>query len=190
MLKSKIEAILFMSGEPVGAARFAKILGVKIGAVESALEELKSDYAGRGIRLIRHNDAWQLGTAPEASDAIESLVKSEFSDELSKAALEVLSIIAYKGPLTRTEIEYIRGVNSSFILRSLLLRGLIERMENPKDARSYLYRVSVDFIKHLGLENIGELPEWESFHKAPVPAPEDEKSIEADAANHNKNPAA
>ena len=92
-------------------------------------------------------------------------MKSEFNEELSRAAVETAAIIAYQGPLTRVDIEYVRGVNSSFILRSLMMRGLIERVENPKDARSYLYRISFDFLKHLGVVRIEELPQYEELHK-------------------------
>ncbi|KKW28614.1 MAG: Segregation and condensation protein B [Parcubacteria group bacterium GW2011_GWB1_52_7] len=168
-LKFKIEAMLFVSGEPMTIERIAKILGEKPANVKEALSELATDYKDRGLCIVENGQDWQFGTAAGASDVIEKLVKSEFTEELSKAAMEVLSIIAYKGPLTRAEIEYIRGVNSSYSLRNLLLRGLIERIDNPKDARSYLYRISVEFLKYLGVENCEALPEWESFRKAVIP---------------------
>ncbi|KKW22178.1 MAG: Segregation and condensation protein B [Parcubacteria group bacterium GW2011_GWA1_51_12] len=168
-LKFKIEAMLFVSGEPMTIERIAKILGEKPANVKEALSELATDYKDRGLCIVENGQDWQFGTAAGASDVIEKLVKSEFTEELSKAAMEVLSIIAYKGPLTRAEIEYIRGVNSSYSLRNLLLRGLIERIDNPKDARSYLYRISVEFLKYLGVKNREALPEWESFRKAVIP---------------------
>ncbi len=168
-LKSKIEAALFVSGEPMTIGRISKILGEKPVNIKTALAELAADYKNRGLRLVENGEEWQFGTAAEASDVVEKLIKSEFTEELSKAALEVLSIVAYKGPNTRAEIEYIRGVNSSYSLRNLLLRGLVERIDNPKDARSYLYRISVEFLKYLGVENREALPEWESLQKAAVP---------------------
>ncbi|MBI3627343.1 MAG: SMC-Scp complex subunit ScpB [Candidatus Sungbacteria bacterium] len=170
-LKSKIESILFLSGEAMTARQLEKVLQSKSKDVVQALEELESEYAGRGIRLLKNNDEWQFGTAPENSDILEDLVKGEFSAELSKAAAETLAVIAYKGPLTRAEIEYIRGVNSSYSVRNLMLRGLAERVENPKDARSYLYRVSLDMLKYLGLENREALPNFEVSAKTEIVFP-------------------
>ena len=175
-LKSKIEAMLFVSGEPMTIERMAKILGEKSANVKGALLELAADYKDRGFCIVENGQDWQFGTAAEASDIVEKLIKSEFTEELSKAALEVLSIITYKGPLTRAEIEYIRGVNSSYSLRNLLLRGLIERIDNPKDARSYLYRISVEFLKYLGVENREAMPEWGSFQKAAIPGLNNEEA--------------
>ncbi len=145
--------------------KLAKITKAKKEEVVSALEELAGDYANRGFTLIRHEDKWQLGSSPENSRYVEDLVKNEFTEELSRAALETLSIIAYKGPLTRAEVEYIRGVNSSFTLRNLLMRGLVERIDNPKDARSYLYSVGAEFLKYLGVTRIQELPHFTEFEK-------------------------
>lgn len=163
-LESQVESILLLSGEPISTDRLVKVLKATKKEIEEALRELAVHYAERGMRLISAHDAWQFGTAPENAKIIEDFVKSEFSEELSKAALETLSVIAYKGPITRGEVEYIRGVNSSFSIRNLMLRGLVERIDNPKDSRSYLYRVSIDFLKHLGLASIEELPEWQEFH--------------------------
>jgi segregation and condensation protein B len=86
---------------------------------------------------------------------------------LSKAALEVLSIIAYKGPISRAEIESIRGVNCSFTLRSLMMKGLLERIDNPKDGRGYLYKISFEFMKKLGIENIDKLPDYQELSQDP-----------------------
>ena len=93
------------------------------------------------------------------------MVKSEIQENLSKASLEVLSIVAYRGPVTRAEVEAIRGVNCSFTLRALLMRGLLGRIENPKDNRSYIYKISFDFLKKMGLERIEQLPDFETLSK-------------------------
>lgn len=159
-LKHKIESILFIIGEPVSEKKLAKILEVPQEETRKALEELRSDYANRGIVILQKEDEWQFGTSPEHAGLIEHLVKSEFTEELSRAALETLTIVAYRGPLTRHDLDFIRGVNSSFMLRNLLLRGLVERVENPKDARSYLYKISFDFLKHLGLGRVEDLPQY------------------------------
>lgn len=166
LLESKIESVLLLSGEPVSVKKLEKILKAKKKEIEEALKNLAAHYAERGIRVLRHDGEWQFGTAPEHAPLMESLVKEEFTEELSKAAAETLAVIAYKGPMTRAEIEFTRGVQSSYSIRNLMLRGLIERVENLKDGRSYLYRVSFDFLKHLGLSSIEELPNWKEFRKS------------------------
>lgn len=156
-LKSKIESLLFITGEPVSVKRLAKFLNSPEKEIESVLDELRKDYEKRGVVIMKKEDEYQFGTHPQNAKLVEELVKSELSEELTKASLETLTIIAYKGPMTRAEVEFLRGVNSSFIMRNLLLRGLVERIENPKDARSYLYKVSFDFLKYLGLTSVEEL---------------------------------
>lgn len=162
-LKSIIESLLFVYGEPISVEKLAKVTGRKKEEVERAIEELKNGLEDRGVVLIEKEDKVQLGTRPENAPYVEKLVKSDFSEELSRAALETIAIIAYKGPLSRADIEFIRGVNSSFTLRNLMLRGLIERVENPKDARAYLYKVSFEFLHYLGVSKVEELPGFEEF---------------------------
>jgi segregation and condensation protein B len=165
-LKSIIESILFISGEPVKISKIAKIAGVPKLEVENALMMLQGEYAqGRGMIILKKEDEVQMATSPENSEAVSNLVKSEIQEGLSKAALEILSIVAYRGPITRVDIEAIRGVNSSYTMRALLMRGLLERIENPKDNRSYLYKISFEFLKKLGLESVEKLPDWESLSK-------------------------
>ena len=159
-LKHIIESILFLHGESISLERLAKLTKEKKEEVRSAMTSLRADYAGRGVVLLEKNGQFQFGTNPENRALVENFLKSEFTEELTKAALETLAIVAYKGPLTRAEVEYIRGVNASFMLRGLLMRGLVERRENPKDARSYLYEISFDFLKHFGLTGKDELPQF------------------------------
>jgi segregation and condensation protein B len=159
-LSSIIETILFVHGAPMSTEALARVTKKSLAEVGEALKELKKDLAGRGIVLLEKDGEWQLGSSPENASAIEELVKNEFAQELSRSALETLAIVAYRGPIARVDIEYLRGVNSSFILRTLLMRGLVERTENPHDARSFLYRVSFDFLKHFGLTSPEELPHW------------------------------
>lgn len=167
-LKSVIESILFIYGEPMAIEKIAKISKSEKEEIMETLNELKKDYKTRGLTLLEKDGLYQLGSNPDNTKYVEELVKNEFSEELSRAAVETVAIIAYKGPLTRLEIEYIRGVNSSFIIRSLLMRGLIERIENPKDARSYLYKVGFDFLKHLGLTRLEDLPQYQEFKKSGI----------------------
>jgi segregation and condensation protein B len=164
-LKSIIESILFVSGEPVKIARLVKITEASKPEVENAIMMMKNEYAGRGLTLIQKEDEVQLATNPENATFVDDLVKSEIQENLSKAALEVLSIVAYRGPITRLEVEAIRGVNCTFTLRTLLMRGLLERVENPKDNRGFLYKVSFEFLKKLGLESINQLPDFETLSK-------------------------
>ena len=164
-LSSILESILFVHGEPLDLERLAAIAEKPADEVRAALGQLAQGYEDRGLVLVEKDGAYQLASRPAAAPYVEKLVKGEFSEELSRAALETITVVAYKGPLTRAEIEYIRGVNSSFTLRSLLMRGLVERVENPKDARSYVYQVSIDFLKHLGISRIEDLPEYEALTK-------------------------
>ena len=165
-LKSVIESLLFANGEPIKIAKLAKICAVSEEEVESAILSLKADYVqGRGLALVRITDAVQLVTNPENAEYVAQMMKSDIAENLSQASLEVLSIIAYRGPLTRAEIEEIRGVNCTFTLRSLAIRGLIDKIENGKDTRRYLYSISFDFLKKLGLESVEQLPDWERLSK-------------------------
>lgn len=162
-LKSILETILFAYGEPIAVEKLAKIAKEKKDAVISSLKELQEEYKERGLALVSHKNSWQMGTNPQNTGYIEEIVKSDMTGELSRSALETLTIIAYKGPLSRSEIEYIRGVNSTFTLRTLAMRGLVEREENPKDARGFVYHVSIPFLRHLGLSRIEDLPKYSEF---------------------------
>jgi len=165
-LKSIIESILFISGEPVKISKIAKITEAPKPEIENAIMVLQGEYSGnRGLSIIKKEDEVQMASSPDNSSFITDLVKSEVQENLSRAALEVLSIAAYRGPLSRMDIDAIRGVNSTFTLRSLLMRGLVERVENPKSARSYLYKISFDFLRHLGLDDISKLPDWEKLSR-------------------------
>lgn len=179
-LTSSLESILFLHGEPVAVSRLAKILGVGNHEIKEALEKLRGEYRERGIVLIENRDEWQFATNPANKSAVEQFVTSDLSDDLTRAALETVAIVAYKGPITRAGIEYIRGVNSSVTVRNLLVRGLIEREENPSDRRSYLYHVSADFLKHLGLMRLDELPQYREFREKKIEVPTDAESSVTD----------
>lgn len=165
-IKSIIESILFVSGEPMKLLKLAKVADATEAEVEEAVAGLNEDYAkGRGLLIVRIKDEIQLVTSPENAEFVAELVKSEIQENLSQAALEVLSIVAYRGPIARAEIEAIRGVNCSFTLRALLIRGLLDRTENIKDNRRYLYSISLDFLKKLGIDSVEKLPDWETLNK-------------------------
>ena len=162
-LEAILESILFVYGEPLEIKRLAVITGANIEQVRAALANLAKILDGRGLVLIEVHDTWQLGTNPSSAPYLETLVKGQFGEAFSRAALETLAVIAYQGPLARVDIEYIRGVNSSFILRTLLMRGLIERVDNPKDKRISLWRVSMDLLRYFGLSRIEDLPRYEEL---------------------------
>jgi segregation and condensation protein B len=160
---SKLEALLFISGEPVALIRLQELLAITETDLKTAVALLKERYAANsdgGLMLIEHAGKVEMATKKELTTLVEAFTKSTLQDTLSKAALEVLSIIAYRNPIARSEIEAIRGVNCSYTIRALLIRGLIERQGNPEDARGYVYRPSFQFLEHLGLSRIEDLPDY------------------------------
>lgn len=163
---SVLESLLFVSGEPVSVSRIAKILEIPEEEVRTALDQLAQKYGEdteRGLMLVRDDKTALLATKPENASVVESLTKSTLQENMSKAALEVLAIIAYRAPIARVEIDAIRGVNCSFTLRNLLLRDLISREGNPSDSRGYLYRPTLHFLQVLGIEKVSELPQYEAL---------------------------
>lgn len=164
---SIVEALLFVSGDPVSVSRLAEIAEVSKEDMEEALDVLQKTYmeGGRGIFLIRHGDDVVLTSHPDCAAFVERFVRSEREGVLSRAALETLSIVAYRGPIGRAEIDSIRGVNSTMTLRNLLLRGLIERRGNPDDARGYLYSPTLVFLETIGLSRCSELPDFDRLSK-------------------------
>ena len=159
-LDSQIEALLFWKSEPLDTREIARILQKTEGEISDALIVLEARLLQTGIRLVRNGTMVMLGTAPEMGSRIEALQKEELQKDLGKAALETLTIILYRAPVSKGELDYIRGVNSSFILRALLVRGLIERSINQNDKRSFVYRPTFDLLSHLGLSKIEDLPEY------------------------------
>ena len=159
-LSSKIEGLLFYKGEDVSIKELASLLNATTEDIEAALLKLEQSLVGRGLVLVRRNDHVVLGITGELSSLIESIRKDEITKELSKAALETLSIILYKNGVARNEIDYIRGVNSSFILRNLLVRGLIERVVDQKDSRRILYQPTFDTLSYMGVTSIEQLPNY------------------------------
>lgn len=164
-LESKIEALLFFKGEPVRLKDLAAAFKVEATDVEAALKKLEASLVGRGVTLVRTEDEVALGTQVEMSKFFEELRKEELNKELSKAALETLSIILYKNLATRTEINFIRGVNSSFILRALEVRGLVEKVTHKTDARMYAYKPTLELLSFMGVTDVSKLPKFEEIKK-------------------------
>jgi segregation and condensation protein B len=164
-LSAKIEALLFWKGEPMSMSEIVSTLNTTKEEVASALQILKERLSDHGITIVEHDDRVMLGTSPHMSQFFETLRKEELSKELSKAALETLSIVLYKDSVTRSEINFIRGVNSGYILRNLEVRGLVERVSHTSDARMYVYKPSLELLSYLGVSSVQELPQFESIRK-------------------------
>lgn len=174
--EKQIEAVLFWRGEPMTFPELCRALKIHSSEVKKGLASLKEKLSGRGIILIETPDAIALGTASETHELIERLRKEELSRELGKAALETLAIVLYKGQVSRRDIEYIRGVNSTAIVRSLLIRGLIERTESELDdfpvpqaarqaGRGFLYKPTIELYSLLGISSVGDLPEYAALQQ-------------------------
>lgn len=165
-VKSQLESILFVAIKPLTPKDLANLTGLKIDEVKGALEELAGDYknSGRGLALISNNGQYQLTSSAENSDLVKNFLKDEISGELSQPSLEALTIIAYRGPISKLELDRIRGVNCSLIIRNLLLRGLIEEKFNKTKNENY-YTATNDFIRFLGLSSLEELPEYAKLNK-------------------------
>lgn len=161
-LTNKIESLLFYQSEPMKLKKIADILDSNIEEIENSLRELEEKNKESGIRLIRNDENVSLTTSPENSEIIEKIKKDEQERDLSKAALETLTIILYLGPIKKSKIDYIRGVNSQFSLRSLLIKGLIEKEVNKEDERSYIYKPTIDLLSYLGIPKKEDLPEYEN----------------------------
>ncbi|HEY4715209.1 MAG TPA: SMC-Scp complex subunit ScpB [Candidatus Paceibacterota bacterium] len=162
-LDQKIEAILFMKGEPMTHKKLSELCDASKDEIEVALRDFEAKLQDRGLTLIHKEGSVMLGTNPELGSMLENMRKEELSRELSKASLETVAVILYKEGATRADIDYIRGVNSSFILRNLLVRGLVEKITDPTDSRRYLYKPSYDLMSYLGLSKLSELPEFENM---------------------------
>ncbi len=164
-LDAKIEAILYFKNEPVSVEKLALILKSTELDIRASLRVLAERLKTGGLVLISSNDEFSLGASPQLSDLIEEMIKDDLSKELGKSALDTLTIILYYGPVSKLKIDNIRGVNSGFVLRNLLIRGLIERIASDKDQRSYLYRPTLQLISYLGLGSVSELPEYEEIRR-------------------------
>lgn len=163
-----LEAILFVAAKPMSLTALARATEMDLEAVTAAVEVLTHDYESRdaGIRIARTGDQIQLVTAPALASIVSGYQEKEYTGELTKAQLETLTVIAYQQPITRPEVEEIRGVNSAVILRTLLLRGLIHERSDDT-ALLPVFELTVDALRTLGITAVTELPEYESLHAHP-----------------------
>lgn len=166
-LKGKLEALLFLYGEPVKISKLADTLGISSSELNSVLGELSKelDDNNRGLDITSLDNRVQLVTKPSLNQLLSKITQEELGSELTPASMEAVAIVAYLGPCRRSLVEHIRGVNSSFILRSLLVRGLVDRKSDPERANAYVYQVTFDFLRHMGVGKIEELPEYEKYRE-------------------------
>ena len=175
-LAARLEALLFAAPGPVSVSSLAGALDVPASAVESALAEYEAWLDQRGaLALQRHGGRVQLTTAPRMGDLVERFLGLEATSRLSRAGLESLAIIAYQQPVTRPQLDAIRGVSSDGVMKSLLSKGLIQevgRAEGP--GRPILYATTTDFLQYFGLRSLAELPVLETYAG---PAQEESREI-------------
>ena len=160
--RTLIESLLFVANEPARVDRLATVLGISIEQAEEALQALDQEYRHRGLRLQRKGQRVQIVTAPEAADWVRRFLGLEVGGKLSPPALETLAIIAYRQPVTRAQIESIRGVNSDSVLRTLVNHGLIEEQGRLEQAgRPIVYGTTFEFLQQFGLSSMDQLPPLE-----------------------------
>jgi segregation and condensation protein B len=163
-LEKQIESIIFYKGEEVSFVELLKLVKISKEELIVAIQNIKYRHTGSGINIVTTDNSVLMTTSDDASDIIEELEKEEYEKDLSKAALETLTIILYRGPIRRSMIDFIRGVNSQFTLRNLLIRGLIEKISDPKDERTFLYKPTIDLLRFMNLEENKELQEYKEIN--------------------------
>lgn len=166
-LKALVESLLFVADRPATVDELAAALQADAGEIKDALQELSAECRARGVRLQHQDDRWQMVSAPEAAPYVERFLGLEVTGKLSPAAMETLSIVAYRQPVTRAQVEAIRGVNSGGVLRSLVRRGLIAEVGRAETAgRPILYGTTFEFLQLFGLQSPQDLPKWEEIERA------------------------
>lgn len=163
-LTTQLESLLFIAGRPLTRKKLQELTLADAETVEQTLKALMHNYVERdsGIRIIETAQGYEMGTAPETSSLVIALTKDETSGELTKPQLETLAIVSYRGPITKNELEEIRGVNCSMILRNLLIRGLVDE-ETGAENKIVRYAVTHEFVRFLGMNSVSELPDYENL---------------------------
>ncbi len=166
-LKQQIESLLFIAGKPLAFKRIATTIssGVKMQNIKKAVQELSDDYKKqkRGIQILQTDDHVQIATHSDSTELVQKFIKDEMTGELTKPSIETLTIIAYRGPISKLELERIRGINCSLIMRNLMLRGLVTEKRDGKKRENY-YSVTLDFLRHLGMNSVKDLPDYDKLH--------------------------
>jgi segregation and condensation protein B len=175
-LKSQILSILFVSSKPVSLSELEASLDLPADEIREGIAAIVADNQTSGIILLAHNDKLQLATNPDNSPAVKKFLSLELREKLSDAALETLAVIAYRQPVSKAEIENIRGVNSQYTIRQLLIRGLIEKTGSQTDRRVQHYKTTLEFMQHMGLKDMKDLPDFEEITKN-IQMPEVEPAV-------------
>ena len=165
-IQSQIESILFVASAPISIKKIAEAVQANEEDVKNSIVELQSkfNHDQSGLRIFLIEDKVQMATNPDNMSVVDLFIKEEAVGELTKAQLETLTVIAYRGPITRPELEQIRGVNCALIIRNLLLRGLVEENEKP-DKLLPVYVLSMEALRHLGVSSVSELADYENLSK-------------------------
>lgn len=168
-LPAQVESILYAAGEPAAITAIATALDVSAQDIELALEELASGFASRGVRIQRLGNRVQLVTAPETAERVQRFLGLESANRLSTAALETLAIISYRQPVTKPQIEMLRGVNCDGVMATLEARNLIQELGRADTVGHPMrYGVSFDFLQYFGLKGTHELPPVENLETLPA----------------------
>lgn len=162
-LAARAEAFLFAEGGPLSLHQLAKLLKTGEKNAHAALEELSVSLQGSGLTLIHTGKEVSLATSERVSEVVRQSFEEALARDIGDAGLEVLAVVLYRGESTRAQIDYIRGVNTTSTIRTLLSRGLLERASNPEDAREYIYRPTVELLAHLGVRRSSDLPEYDTI---------------------------
>ncbi|MBI5254373.1 SMC-Scp complex subunit ScpB [Candidatus Falkowbacteria bacterium] len=172
MLKTKIQAILFVANKPLSAKQIWTFLkkeddaNIKVEDVFAALTTIAAElnYEQSGVHLLTNGEDFQLVSNPNFGALVKKFLKQDLTGELTPAGLETLSVIAYRGPVSKIDIEEIRGVNCGLILRNLMIRGLVEASSDELP----VYRATTDFVKFLGINSLEQLPDFERLHNMSI----------------------
>ena len=165
-IQSQLESILFVASKPLSAKKLGKILKLTSKEITEEIGKLMEKYNvdGSGIKILKNSDEWQMVSSPDNFEITEKFVKAEISGELTRPQLETLTVISYCGPITKPELEQVRGVNCSLILRNLMMRGLVKESED-KTKLLPAFEITMDYLRLLGVEKIEDLPEYEVLSK-------------------------
>src|SRR3989344_7843489 len=166
--KSKIESVLFVASKPLPTKKIAAVLKIDNEEAAEVLKSLQSKYnhADSGIAILQNGDEWQMVASAENKETSENFLKSEVSGELTRPQLETLTVVSYCGPITKPELEQIRGVNCGLILRNLMLRGLVKENEDITNLLP-TYEITMEYLRHMGINSLEELPNYSELHAHP-----------------------
>lgn len=173
-LQSILESVLFVAGKEVRLKQLVALTGADESDIMHALNELHNQYKQdhtRGIRLLAHEGGVELVTAGKNASFVAQIASAEQKQQkeaLSDASMETLAVLVYRGPLSKAAIDHLRGINSSLILRNLLIRGIAEKIVNQA-TREELYQVSAEFLRQMGKDRLEEFPDYAELHAQPLP---------------------